>query len=142
MPSIDRLVLRVSIPVTVAVGIVAAVIGALVAADPGKALLGAAIGTVIVVAFFTVGQVVVGAVLRTAPQMAMSVALMVYLVKIGVLFIFIILFQGTTAFDTKVFALTIVACTLAWTVAEVWIFARTKVLYVDPQQERPPLGGS
>jgi len=139
MPSIDRLVLRVSIPVTVAVGIVAAVIGALVASDPGKALLGAAIGTVIVVAFFTVGQVVVGAVLRTAPQMAMSVALMVYLVKIGVLFIFIILFQGTTAFDTKVFALTIVACTLAWTVAEVWIFARTKVLYVDPEQERPPL---
>ena len=139
MPSIDRLVLRVSIPVTVAVGIVAAVIGALVASDPGKALLGAAIGTVIVVAFFTVGQVVVGAVLRTAPQMARSVALMVYLVKIGILFIFIILFQGTTAFDTKVFALTIVACTLAWTVAEVWIFARTKVLYVDPQQERPPL---
>ena len=139
MPSIDRLVLRGSIPVTVAVGIVAAVIGALVASDPGKALLGAAIGTVIVVAFFTVGQVVVGAVLRTAPQMAMSVALMVHLVKIGVLFIFIILFQGTTAFDTKVFALTIVACTLAWTVAEVWIFARTKVLYVDPEQERPPL---
>jgi hypothetical protein len=32
-----------------------------------------------------------------------------------------------------------VACTLAWTVAEVWIFARTKVLYVDPQQPRPPL---
>jgi ATP synthase protein I len=139
MPSIDRLVLRVSIPVTVAVGIVAAIIGALVASDPGKALLGAAIGTLIVVAFFTVGQVAVGAVLRSAPQMAMSVALMVYLLKIGVLFIFIILFQGTTAFDTKVFALTIVACTLAWTVAEVWIFARTKVLYVDPQQPRPPL---
>ena len=139
MPSIDRLVLRVSIPVTVAVGIVAAVIGALVASDPGKALLGAGIGTLIVVAFFTVGQVVVGAVLRSAPQMAMSVALMVYLLKIGVLFIFIILFQGTTAFDTKVFALTIVACTLAWTIAEVWIFARTKVLYVDPQQNRPPL---
>jgi ATP synthase protein I len=139
MPSIDRLVLRVSIPVTVAVGIVAAIIGALVASDPGKALLGAAIGTLIVVAFFTVGQVAVGAVLRSAPQMAMSVALMVYLLKIGVLFIFIILFQGTTAFDTKVFALTIVACTLAWTVAEVWIFARTKVLYVDPQGPRPPL---
>jgi ATP synthase protein I len=139
MPSIDRLVLRVSIPVTVAVGIVAAIIGALAASDPGKALLGAAIGTLIVVAFFTVGQVAVGAVLRNAPQMAMSVALMVYLLKIGVLFIFIILFQGTTAFDTKVFALTIVACTLAWTIAEVWIFARTKVLYVDPQQERPPL---
>lgn len=137
MPSIDRLVLRVAIPVTVAVGIVAGLIGALVAADAGKAVLGAAIGIVIVVAFFTVGQVVVGAVLKSAPQMAMSVALMVYLLKIGVLFIFIILFQGTTAFDTKVFALTIVACTLAWTAAEVWIFARTKVLYVDPSQEGP-----
>jgi ATP synthase protein I len=138
MPSVDRLVLRVSIPVTVAVGILAAVIGVLVAADPGKALLGAGIGTFIVVAFFTVGQVVVGAVLRTAPQMAMSVALMVYLLKIGVLFVFIILFQGTTAFDTKVFALTIVACTLAWTAAEVWVFARTKVLYVDPSQGGKP----
>jgi ATP synthase protein I len=138
MQSVDRLVLRVSIPVTVGVGVIAAVIGALVAADAGKALLGAAIGTVIVVAFFTVGQVVVGAVLRTAPQMAMSVALMVYLLKIGVLFVFIILFQGTTAFDTKVFALTIVACTLAWTTAEVWVFARTKVLYVDPSQEGRP----
>lgn len=137
MPSIDRLVLRVAIPVTVAVGIVAGLIGALVAADAGKAVLGAAIGIGIVVAFFTVGQVVVGAVLKSAPQMAMSVALMVYLLKIGVLFIFIILFQGTTAFDTKVFALTIVACTLAWTAAEVWIFARTKVLYVDPSQEGP-----
>lgn len=137
MPSIDRLVLRVAIPVTVAVGVVAAIIGALVAADPGKALLGSAIGTVIVVAFFTVGQLVVGAVLRSNPEMATTVALMVYLVKIGVLLLFIILFQGTTAFDTKVFALTVVACTLAWTIAEVWVFARTKVLYVDPGGPRP-----
>ena len=137
MPSIDRLVLRVAIPVTVAVGVVAAIIGALVAADPGKALLGSAIGTLIVVAFFTVGQLIVGAVLRSNPEMATTVALMVYLVKIGVLLLFIILFQGTTVFDTKVFALTVVACTLAWTIAEVWVFARTKVLYVDPGGPRP-----
>ena len=26
----------------------------------------------------------------------------------------------------------IVACTLAWTLVEVWVFSRTKVLYVDP----------
>lgn len=137
MPSIDRLVLRVAIPVTVAVGVVAAIIGALVAADPGKALLGSAIGTLIVVAFFTVGQLVVGAVLRSNPQMATTVALMVYLIKIGVLLVFIILFQGTTAFDTKVFALTVVACTLAWTAAEVWVFSRAKVLYVDPGGPTP-----
>lgn len=138
MPSVDRLVLRVAIPVTLAVGVVAAVIGALVASDTGKALLGSAIGTVIVIAFFTVGQLVVGAVLRSNPEMAMSVALMVYLLKIGVLLVFIVLFQDTTAFDTKVFALTVLACTLAWTAAEVWVFARTKVLYVDPQQGPRP----
>ncbi|MGI9197358.1 MAG: hypothetical protein ACR2KE_07835 [Candidatus Nanopelagicales bacterium] len=138
MPSIDRLVLRVAVPVTVAVGAIAAVIGALVAADAGKALLGAALGTLIVVAFFTVGQIIVGNVLRTNPQMAMTVALMVYLIKIGVLLVFIILFQGTTAFDTKVFALTVLACTLAWTAAEVWVFARTKVLVIEPN---PPSDG-
>ncbi|MEX1209953.1 MAG: hypothetical protein WEA35_03650 [Candidatus Nanopelagicales bacterium] len=137
MPSVDRLVLRVAIPVTLAVGILSAVIGALVTSDPDKALLGSAIGTVIVITFFTVGQLVVGGVLRTNPDMAMTVALMVYLLKIGALFIFIILFQGTTAFDTKVFALTVLVCTLAWTVAEVWVFSRTKVLYVDPQGGPP-----
>ena len=137
MPSIDRLVLRVSIPVTVVVGVIGGLIGFLVAADPGKAVLGAAIATLIVVAFFTVGQVVVGAVLRSNPQMALTVALMVYLLKIGVLLIFIVLFEGTTAFDTRVFALTVLACTLAWTAAEVWVFARTKVLYVDPEGPRP-----
>jgi ATP synthase protein I len=135
--SVDRLVLRVAIPVTLAVGVVAGIIGALVVSDPGKAVLGSAIGTLIVIAFFTIGQLVVGGVLRTNPQMAMTVALMIYLLKIGVLLVFIVLFQGTTAFDTKVFALTVLVCTLAWTVAEVWVFSRAKVLYVDPQGGPP-----
>ena len=70
---------------------------------------------------------------QSNPQMAMTVALTIYLVKIGVLFVLIIAFADTTAFNTRVFAGTIVAGTLAWTVAEVWVFARTKVLYVDPE---------
>jgi len=137
MPSIDRLVLRISIPVTVAVGAIAAIIAFLVTSEPGKGALGAIIGTAIVVVFFTVGQLVVGAVLRSNPQMAMTVALMVYLLKIGALLVFIVLFQGTTAFDTKAMALTVLACTLAWTAAELWVFTRTKVLYVDPSQGGP-----
>jgi ATP synthase protein I len=137
MPSIDRLVLRISIPVTVGVGLVAAVLAFLVTTEPGKGVAGALIGTAIVVVFFTVGQLVVGAVLRSNPQMAMTVALMVYLLKIGALLIFIVLFQGTTAFDTKAMALTVLACTLAWTAAELWVFTRTKVLYVDPSQGGP-----
>lgn len=138
MPSIDRLVLRISIPVTLAVGAIGAVLAFLLTADPGKGALGAVIGTAIVVVFFTVGQLVVGAVLRSNPQMATTVALMVYLLKIGALLIFIVLFQGTTAFDTKAMALTVLACTLAWTAAELWVFTRTKVLYVDPSQGGNP----
>ncbi|MEZ5114742.1 MAG: hypothetical protein R2737_00625 [Candidatus Nanopelagicales bacterium] len=112
------------------VGVVAVVIGAVVAGGGGA--VGAALGTVLVLVFFSVGQVVLGRVLRSNPQMAMTVALTLYLVKIGVLFMLLVLFQDTTAFDTKVFALTILACTLAWTVGEVWVFSRTKVLYVEP----------
>ena len=137
MPSIDRLVLRISIPVTAVVGALAALIAFLVTSDPGKGVLGAIIGTAIVIVFFTVGQLVVGAVLRSNPQMAMTVALMVYLLKIDALLIFIVLFQGTTAFDTKAMALTVLVCTLTWTAAELWVFTRTKVLYVDPSQGGP-----
>lgn len=130
MASIDAAVLRGAIPATLVVGAIGTGIGA--AVSGGLGALGGILGTVIVVAFFSLGQGVLGYVLRTNPQMAMSVALLVYLVKIGLLFIFLLIFQGTTAFDTRVFAGTIVACTLTWTAAEVWVFARTKVLTIEP----------
>ncbi len=132
--SIDALVLRTAGGVTVVVGVIASIIGVLVGG--GKGLLGAVIATVIVVVFFSIGQFTLGAVLKSNPQMALTVALMIYLVKVGVLLVLLILFSGTTLFDTKVFAATIVAGTLAWTGAEVWVFARTKVLYVEPARDR------
>lgn len=128
--SIDGLVLRRAGVAAAAVGVIALVLGLLLRGGGGA--VGALAATILVLAFFSVGQVILGSVLRSNPQMAMTVALMIYLVKIGVLFVFIILFAETTLFDTKVFAATVVACTIAWTVAEVWVFARTKVLYVDP----------
>jgi ATP synthase protein I len=132
VPSIDALVLRRAGGLTVLVGIVAVVIGYLV--DGNKGAIGALLGVVIVLVFFTVGQLIVGSVLRNNPDMAMTVAMTTYLVKIGVLFGLVIVLQGTTAFNTKVFAATIIACTLAWTIAEVWVFSKTKVLYVEPEQ--------
>lgn len=132
--SIDALVLRTAGGVTVVVGVIASVIGLVVGG--GKGLLGAVIATAIVVVFFSIGQFTLGAVLKNNPQMALTVALMIYLAKVGVLLVLIILFSGTTLFDTKVFAATIVAGTLAWTGAEVWVFARTKVLYVEPAGDR------
>jgi ATP synthase protein I len=128
--SIDALVLRWAGLATLAVGVVAVLIG--LAASGAGGAIGAAIAVAIVLVFFSIGQLILGSVLRNNPQMAMTVALMTYLVKLGVLFVFIILFADTTLFDTKVFAATVVVCTIAWTSAEVWVFSRTKVLYVEP----------
>lgn len=132
--NIDALILRTAGGVTVVVGVIAAAIGWAVSGSQG--LIGAVVATVIVLGFFSIGQFTLGAVLRNNPQMALTVALLIYLVKVGVLLVLIILLADTTMFDTKVFAATIVIGTLAWTGAEVWVFARTKVLYVEPAGDR------
>ncbi len=115
---------------TLLVGFVGTVIGAVVASSQG--LIAGVLGTLIVLVFFSVGQLVLGAVLKNNPQNAMMVAMALYLVKIGVLLILLLVLQDATFFAPKVFAGVIVACTLAWTLVEVWVFSRTKVLYVDP----------
>ncbi len=126
------MLLRVGL-LTLLVGLVATVIGTTVAGTKG--LIGGLFGTAIVIVFFAVGQVVVGWVVRNNPEMALTVALTTYLVKVGLLFMLLIALKGTTAFNTKVFAITIVACTISWTVAEVWIYSKTKVLYVEPDRQ-------
>ena len=123
-------VLRTAGILTASVGIIAIILGGIFAGSSG--LIGAIFAAALVLVFFSVGQLVIAGVMRNAPEMAMTVALLTYLLKIGVLFVIIILFADTTAFNTKVFALTVVACTIAWTVAEVWVYGKTKVLYVEP----------
>jgi len=107
---------------TLLVGAVGTVIGTVVAGSQG--LIAGALGTLIVLVFFSV------------PQNAMMVAMALYLVKIGVLLILLLVLQDATFFAPKVFAGVTVACTLAWTFVEVWVFSRTKVLYVEPGSGR------
>ena len=132
---------------TAIVGIIVTAISSVMRGSQG--LVGALLGAVIVVGFFTFGQVILWRVIQTNPAMAMTVALTVYLVKIGVLFGLLLAFKGTNLFDTKVFATSVLACTIAWTMAEVWTFSTSKVLYVEPgsgpdvvpPDSRPPYGG-
>jgi len=123
-------VLRAAAGPTVLVGIVAIALGAW--QQGGAGALGAAIGLVVVVVFFSVGQYGLGVILDRNPDMALSAALVLYLVKIGVLFGFIAAFKDTTVFDPKVFGLTVLACTLVWTAAEVWAMGKTKMLVIEP----------
>ncbi len=125
------MVLRRAGGVTLLVGLIATAIGFLV--DGSKGLIGGLMATAIVIVFFSIGQGVVGWTLKNNPQMALMVALGVYLVKIGALFVLIVILQDATFFNPKVFAATIVVCTLAWTTAEIYIFGKTKVLYVEPE---------
>ena len=78
-------------------------------------MIAGALGTLIVLVFFSVGQLVLGAVLKNNPQNAMMVAMALYLGKIGALLVLLLVLQDATFFAPKVFAGVIVACTLAWT---------------------------
>jgi ATP synthase protein I len=132
--SIDTLVLRRAGLGTAVAGVVVVVISGIVAGSSGA--VGAILGTILVIVFFSVGQFVLGAVLKSNPHMALTMALTLYLVKVGVLLLIIILFADTTLFDTKTFAAAILTGTMVWTVVEVWIFGTSKVLYVDPESSR------
>lgn len=128
---VDSLILRRAGGVTLAVGIIATLIGWLAVGTTG--LIGGLMGMAVVLVFFSIGQGILGWVLRNNPQIALMVALGVYLVKIGLLFVLIVILQDATFFNSKVFAITIVVCTIAWTGAEVWVYSKTKVLYVEPE---------
>jgi len=130
MQRLDTAVLRRAAIPTLLVGVVAAVVAALVVGRPG--LVGAIVATVLVVVFFAVGHVVLDRVLASNPMMGQTVALTIYLVNIAVLFVLLLVLKDSTLFDTKVFALTVLACTLTWTTGLVWAFSRSKVLYVEP----------
>lgn len=120
------------------VGAIATVIGGIT--EGWKGVLAAVLGTVVVIGFFAGGQIVVGRVLRNNPMMALNVALLVYLVQIGVLFVLLLLLRDATFLAPRVFALTIVACVLTWIVGAILGFSRTRVPYVEPGTG-PDMGG-
>ena len=125
----QRLILRAAVP-TFAVGALATITGLI--SSGTKGLIAGFFGTFLVVAFFSIGQLALDKVIRTNPGIATSMALLLYLIKVAVLFVLLLIFKDTQAFDTKVFAATIVTCTVVWLVAETWAFATAKVLYVEP----------
>jgi ATP synthase protein I len=129
-------VLRAAFIPTAIVGVVAIVLAGVLRGSAG--LVAAALAVVVVLAFFASGQYVVGRVLSSNPQLALSTALLVYLTQIIVLFVLIALLQDASWLDPKVFALTVVVCTLVWTGMAVLTTQRTKVLYVDPAPADEP----
>jgi hypothetical protein len=131
MSSPDARILRgAAIPTAVA-GVVAIAIATVVVGSKG--LLGALFAVLLVVGFFGFGQFALDRLTRDNPRIFMAAALLVYTTQILLVGIVLGAFKGTTLFDTKVFAFTLLGCALIWTAGQVRGAMKVKLLYVVPE---------
>ncbi|MER7668699.1 hypothetical protein ACFVXG_19335 [Kitasatospora sp. NPDC058162] len=130
MPSPDARVLRGAAIPTAAAGIIAMAISFAVAG--GKGLLGALFGALLVLAFFSSGQVALDRLTRSNPQIMMAAALLVYTTQILLVGIVLAVFKNTELFNRQAFAFTLIGCVLIFTGFQVRGALKAKTFYVDP----------
>lgn len=128
------MIVRRSAAVTAATAAVMVAVSAAVAG--GKGVLGALLGTALVVVFFAISVVAVSAAARVSAQAMMITAIGTYVIKILVLILLLSRYSSTTAFSPRMFGLTALACILAWTFAQVIWSMRLRVPYVEPEGRR------
>ena len=136
MQSNDALILRGAAVIAAPVGIVATVVSALVAG--GKGLVGALVALAVVTLFFGAGFAALMRLTRDKPQVAMMAGMLVYAVQMLLIGVFIIVFSGSTLFNGRAFALTLLVTALAWVGGQVRYSLKGKMLYVDPVPSVPP----
>ncbi|WP_181805889.1 MULTISPECIES: hypothetical protein [Streptomyces] len=132
MPSNDaRNLAQAAVP-TAAVGVLAAVVGGVVAG--GKGAIGAVVGTVIVILFMGIGLYVLQRTAKSFPQLFQMMGLMLYAAQLLLLIVFMAVFKNTTLFNPRAFAITLVVATLTWIVAQTRAHLKAKILYVEPDK--------
>jgi ATP synthase protein I len=127
-------ILRRSALVTAIPALVMVLLGG--ALGGGKGLVGALLGVGLVIVFFGISAAAMSWASRKSPQVTMVTAASTYLIKILVLFFFVIRYSGTTAFNGKIFGVTVVVCVVVWTSAQALVSARLKVPYVELDGKR------
>jgi ATP synthase protein I len=115
--------------VTAVVVVVALVVAFLMRGGPG--LVGALVGAVIAAGLGWLGTWVMARTARATPAGVMIGAMTAFGAKILFMLVFLLLFQGTTLFDSRSFAFTMLAVTVAWIIGEVVGFVRTRIPAVD-----------
>lgn len=116
--------------IVTAVVVVLALVAAFVLRG-GSGVVGALVGAVIAGGLGWLGTWVMARTARATPAGVMIGAMTAFGLKILFMLVFLLLFQGTTLFDGRSFALTILAVTVAWIVGEVVGFVRTRIPAVD-----------
>jgi len=134
MPAYYAVILRRSAMLTAPVALLMIVLGGVLGG--AKGLLGAALGVALVIAFFGISVLVVGRAAKVSPQAMMAAAVGTFLVKIIVLIILLGSFQNSTAFNDKLFGLTVIVCVLAYSAAQMISSIRLKMPYVEPDRKR------
>ncbi|MFF9848632.1 hypothetical protein [Streptomyces litmocidini] len=130
MPSNDaRILLHTAVP-SAAVGAIATVVSGVVAG--GKGAIGAVVGTLVVILFMGIGQLVLQRTAKSLPHLFQAMGLMLYTAQLLVLFIFLALLKNTTLFDFKAFAFTLLATTVVWVAAQARAYMKAKITYIDP----------
>ncbi|GGR33107.1 hypothetical protein [Streptomyces roseolus] len=130
MPSTDaRLLLSAVVP-SAAVGAIATVISGIVAG--GKGAIGAVLGTLVVLLFMGIGMLVLQRTAKKHPQLFQAMGLLLYTTQLLVLAVFLAVLKGTTVFDFKAFAFTVLATTVVWVAAQARAYMKAKIAYVEP----------
>lgn len=120
---------------TLAVGLGAVVVAALTAGAAGA--VGAALATVVVLAFFGASLVVMRVTARSNPQSVLAAAVLTYVTKIGLLGLLLVLLRDQPWLSSTAFAATTMVCAVVWLAFEMRSFARLRVLVApDAGQDR------
>jgi ATP synthase protein I len=130
MQSSDARILRGAAIPTGLVGLAAILLSLLIAGPKGG--LGAASGSLIVIAFFAVSVLAVSYASKISPQTMMLAAVLSYTVKLLGLMLLLAALDDVAMWNSKAFAWTVIVLTLTWIGAEIRVFTKVKMLYVDP----------
>jgi ATP synthase protein I len=138
MQSTDARILRGAVIPTGVAGLIAIVAGLLIAG--GKGVLGAAIGTVLVLLFFTLGALIVRYVVKLNQQLVLTAGLFSFLIKLVVVLALVAALHHVTVWNAHVFGWTVIALTVVWLAAETNATLNAKSLYVEPSGASRDLG--
>ncbi|MGR3938646.1 hypothetical protein [Streptomyces sp. BRA346] len=135
-----RTLLSCAVP-TAVVGVVAVASSSVLAG--GKGAIGAAFGSLLVVAVMTIDLIVLERTAKYLPQLFQMMGLALYMVQFLLIAVLLAVFKDTTLFNTRAFAFSLLAATLTWIAAQTRAHMKAKILYVQPEaeDERKPARG-
>ncbi|MFC9219482.1 hypothetical protein ACFT8W_01455 [Streptomyces hygroscopicus] len=134
-----RTLLSCAVPTAVA-GVVAVAVGSVLAG--GKGAIGAGVGTLVAAGVMASGLIVLERTAKHLPHLFQAMGMVLFMAEFLLVAVVLAVFQDTTLFNVKAFALALLAATLVWVGAQTRAHMKAKILYVEPEaeDERKPEG--